>query len=729
LPGVTKVDVELASGRARVKFDDGQTRHEAMLAVIRDAKYKARILEVDIPAAPAPASCCACCATGNAAPAAASPEKWWPLILAVLLALGAEVIGETTLPYAEWISPLLALSGIAFAGTEVYARGWRALLAGRLDINTLMAVAVTGAFLLRQWPEAAMVMALFTLAERLESMAVTRTRNAIGKLLETAPETVSAMRDGQWREVAAKEVTPGEIARVRPGERVPLDGEVVRGHSSIDQSAITGESLPVEKTVGDAVFAGTLNETGLLEFRVTAAAQQTLLARIVQLVAEAEGARAPTQRFIDRFARYYTPIIFAAAVVAAIAPPLFFDASWRDCVYRALVLLVIACPCAFVISTPVAIVSGLARAARLGILVKGGVFLETGRKLTRLAFDKTGTLTRGKPECTDHEVFAPEQEQANILQYARSLASCSNHPVSEALARGAALKTLPPLEVTAFAALPGSGVRGVIGELPLSLGSRRTLTPGQAFLPEALARADHLEQQGKTVVFLSSPHQVLALFAVADTPRAESRAVVAELESLGITSVMLTGDNDRTAQAIAAASGIETVASELLPEDKYRKIAELKTPRTANKKEFVGMIGDGINDAPALAAADIGFAMGVMGTDTALEAADVALMDDDLRKIPKFVRLSKATHAVLVQNIIAALVIKGAFFALALSGLVSMWIAVLADLGSTLLVVANSLRLLRHGAEPAKTLEKEYLPGPALQPDGAGNHGAGNDRP
>jgi Cd2+/Zn2+-exporting ATPase len=609
--------------------------------------------------------------------------------LAILLAGLAEAIGWTSSAHAEWLAPLLALASIALAGVDVYLRGWRALLAGRLDIDTLMALAVTGAFILRQWPEAAMVMALFTFAERLEAKALDRTRHAIGTLLEMAPETACVERNGVWLERAASEIAPGEVVRVRPGERIALDGVVVRGRSAVNQAAITGESLPMEKARDDTVFAGTLNETGMLEIRVTAAAAQTLLARIVRLVEAAESARAPVQRFIDRFARFYTPMIVVAALIVAVAPPLLFEVAWRDCVYRALVLLVIACPCALVISTPVAIVSGLTRAARLGILVKGGVYLEMGKKLTLMAFDKTGTLTHGKPECTNHEVFAPDRDA--ILQAAASLAACSEHPVSGALTRAAALKDLPRLAIEAFTALPGSGVRGMIGAAYFTLGNRRTLDGAAlAFAPEALARADALEKEGKTTVFLSDSRQVLALFAVADTMRAESRAVVAELKALGITPVMLTGDNEASARAIASAVGIEIVHSELLPEEKHRTIVALEA-----KGGTVGMIGDGINDAPALAVAHLGFAMGVMGTDTALEAANIALMDDDLGKIPRFVRLSRATHAVLKQNVAAALSIKGAFFVLALLGIATMWTAVIADVGATLLVTANGLRLLR----------------------------------
>ncbi|MDR2164122.1 MAG: heavy metal translocating P-type ATPase [Zoogloeaceae bacterium] len=648
--------------------------------------------------------CRACCATG-AAPAAPS-EKWWPLILAISLAGLAEIVHAAAFGYAEWLAALLALMGIALSGAGVYLRGWRALLAGRLGIDTLMALAVTGALVLRQWPEAAMVMALFTLAERLEARALDRTRHAIGKLLEMAPETACVEREGGWRTCAVADVEPGEIVRVRPGERIPLDGEIVRGQSTINQATITGESLPVEKTAGDAVFAGTLNETGMFEFRVTAAARQTLLARIVQLVGEAGNAQAPAQRFIDRFARFYTPVIVVSALVVAIAPPLFFDAAWRDCLYRALVLLVIACPCALVISTPVAIVSGLTRAARMGILVKGGVHLEMGRKLAWVAFDKTGTLTRGRPAYVDCAVFAPARE--TILQYAVSLAACSDHPVSGALTREETLGALPHLPVDEFTALPGSGIQGRIGDTLLVLGNRRTLHARAASAtPEALARADALEEAGKTVVFLSDANRILALFAVADTVRAESRMAIAALKAMGITPVLLTGDNHAAARAIAAEAGIDVVQSELLPEDKYRIVTGRKTANVG-KEEIVGMVGDGINDAPALAAADIGFAMGAMGADTALEAADVALMDDDLGKLPRFIRLSRATHAVLAQNVAAALVIKGVFFALALLGIANMWTAVFADVGATLLVVANSLRLLRrargfavHGKNPS----------------------------
>jgi Cd2+/Zn2+-exporting ATPase len=534
-----------------------------------------------------------------------------------------------------------------------------------------------------------MVIFLFALAELIEARSVDRARNAIRGLMALTPETATLRQaDGSWREVAASSVPIGGVVRIRPGERIALDGVVVSGRSAVDQAPITGESLPVEKAEGDAVFAGTINAAGALEIRVTAAASQSTLARIIRIVEEAQGAKAPTQRFVDQFARIYTPAVFAVAVAFAVVPPLFFEVAWMDAIYRALVLLVIACPCALVISTPVTIVSGLAAAARAGILIKGGVYLENGRHLSVLALDKTGTVTRGKPAQTD---FVPlsDLDPARLRQWAASLAERSDHPVSQAIARAAEADGVAMLEVSDFAALPGRGVSGCIGETAFQLGNHRLVEELGLCSLQLEARLDALEQTGKTVVLLLDTHRVLALFAVADTVKESSRQAIAELHALGLRTVMLTGDNAHTASAIAAQVGIDEARGNLLPEDKLATIESLR----ANGQQ-VGMVGDGINDAPALAKADIGFAMGAAGTDTAIETADVALMDDDLRKLPAFIRLSRRTAAVLTQNIVLALGIKAVFIGLAMTGQATMWMAVFADMGASLIVVFNGLRLL-----------------------------------
>jgi len=495
--------------------------------------------------------------------------------------------------------------------------------------------------------------------------------------------------DGQWREIEVKQVALGALVRVRPGERIGLDGEVVSGQSSIDQAPITGESLPVEKGPGDKVFAGTINQAGALEYRVTAAAGQSTLARIIKAVEEAQGARAPTQRFVDQFSRIYTPAVFAFALAVAVIPPLFMAGAWFDWIYRALVLLVVACPCALVISTPVTIVSGLAAAARKGILVKGGVYLEGGRKLDFLALDKTGTITHGKPVQTNHVVLDPLYE-SRAQALAASLADRSDHPVSRAIAVFANEQQLALSEVSAFEALAGRGVRGEIdGEL-YHLGNHRLVEELGLCSPQLEAQLDALERQGKTVVLLLDQSGPLALFAVADTVKDSSREAIAELHELGIKTVMLTGDNPHTAQAIAAQVGIDQAHGNLLPADKLKTIEDLYA-----QGHRVGMVGDGINDAPALARSEIGFAMAAAGTDTAIETADVALMDDDLRKIPAFVRLSRQTAAILTQNIVLALGIKAVFLAITFAGMATMWMAVFADMGVSLLVVFNGLRLLR----------------------------------
>jgi Zn2+/Cd2+-exporting ATPase len=619
--------------------------------------------------------------------AVALPKPWWPLAVAGVAAIAAEAASWRGLP--EWLTAALALLAVVSCGLTTYRKGWVALRHGNLNINALMSIAVTGALLLRQWPEAAMVMVLFTVAELIEAKSLDRARDAIAGLMKLAPETATVQQaDGTWRDTAAAEVTLGSLVRVKPGERIGLDGTIVQGRSTVNQAPITGESLPVDKGPGDAVFAGTVNASGAFDYRVTAAANNTTLARIIHAVEEAQGAKAPTQRFVDQFARVYTPVVFAMALLVAVVPPLLMDGNWHDWIYKALVLLVIACPCALVISTPVTIVSGLAAAARHGILIKGGVYLEEGRKLVWLALDKTGTITHGQPVQTDFEPLA-EVGAALCRRLAASLAGRSDHPVSQAVAQAADRDGVARESVDAFEALPGRGVRGVIGGQAYSLGNHRLVHELDRCSPDLEARLDTLERQGKTVVLLVDDRQVLALFAVADTVKDSSRAAVAELHQLGVKTVMLTGDNPHTAQAIALQVGIDQARGNQLPEDKLKAVEALAIDG------LVGMVGDGINDAPALARADIGFAMGAMGTDTAIETADVALMDDDLRKISAFIRLSRATHAVLVQNIVLALGIKAVFLVLTLMGLGSMWMAVFADVGASLLVVGNGLRLLK----------------------------------
>ncbi|MGR8026473.1 heavy metal translocating P-type ATPase [Burkholderia pseudomallei] len=630
-----------------------------------------------------------------------APRPWWPLAVAGVAAAASEAATWLQLPV--WLAAALALAAVATCGLGTYRKGWIALTNGNLNINALMSIAVTGAMAIGQWPEAAMVMVLFTVAELIEARSLDRARNAIQSLMRLAPDTVTLRQpDGTWQPVDAAQVALGAIVRVKPGERIGLDGEIVAGRSTVNQAPITGESLPVEKIEGDAVYAGTINEAGSFEYRVTAVASNTTLARIIHAVEEAQGAKAPTQRFVDSFARVYTPIVFAIALVVAIAPPLVLDGAWRDWIYRALVLLVIACPCALVISTPVTIVSGLAAAARRGILVKGGVYLEQGRRLAWLALDKTGTITRGKPVQTDFEMRAADVDAALVRGLAARLAARSDHPVSQAVAAasaaqagvGGAPRAKPAsfADVADFEAIPGRGVRGKIDGVPYWLGNHRLVEELDCCTSALEARLDELERQGKTVVMLIDGARVLGLFAVADTVKDTSRAAVAELHALGIKTAMLTGDNPHTAQAIAQQVGIDDARGNQLPQDKLAAVEALAAGGRA-----VGMVGDGINDAPALARADIGFAMGAMGTDTAIETADVALMDDDLRKIPAFVRLSRATHRVLVQNIAFALAVKAVFVGLTVAGMGTMWMAVFADAGASLIVVGNGLRLLRRG--------------------------------
>ena len=624
----------------------------------------------------------------------------WALGLAVAAELLAFLVPETRV--FQGMGMALSALAIGLAGLSTYRKGLAALGRGRLNISALMTVAVTGAFVIGQWPEAAMVMALYAIAERIEARSVDRARNAIKSLLDLAPDTAEVRQpDGAWQQIAADAVVPGAVVRIRPGARVPLDGVVIAGRSAVNQASVTGESLPVDKGVGDSLFAGTINDTGMLEMRVTATARNTTLASIIHAVEQAQGRRAPTQQLVDQFAAIYTPLVFALAVSVAVLMPWLMDVAWLQALYKALVLLVIACPCALVIATPVTVVSGLAAAARRGILIKGGVYLETACQIQAIALDKTGTITEGRPRLVATEVLLQEGPssvpEAQVLRWATDLAGHSDHPVSRAIAQGlgatqggAALGEVPQ----GFTVLPGRGVQARIAGQMLVLGNHRLIDERGLCNADIEARLAAHEAQGRTVTLLATDAAVLAVFAVADTIKDSSRAALAALRAMGVVPVMLTGDNQVTARSIAAQAGLDEVHANLLPQDKLVAIEVLQA-----RHGLIAMAGDGINDAPALARADIGIAMGAAGTDTAMEAADVLIMNDDLQRIPQLIRLSRRTRAVLWQNIALALGIKLIFLWLALFDGASMWMAVFADMGASLIVVFNGLRMLRAGNE------------------------------
>jgi Cd2+/Zn2+-exporting ATPase len=630
-------------------------------------------------------------------------RKWMLLAVAGVAALAAEAVAWTSDQEHSWPVIALALLAMLTGGMDMLKKGWIALRHFSLNMNFLMSLAVIGAAAIGEWPEAAVVIVLFALAEMIETLSLDRARNAIRGLMQMTPELATVQVDnGAWTEVAAKDVAVGALVRVRPGERIPLDGTLVSGRTTVNQAPITGESIPVAKEPGDPVFAGTVNERGAFDYRATSDQGHSTLARIIRTVQEAQGQRAPTQRFVDRFARYYIPAVVAFAVLVAIVPPVAMGAPFQPWLYKALVLLVIACPCALVISTPVTVVSGLAAAARHGILIKGGLFLEQGRKLKALALDKTGTITAGKPQVTDTRVV-DGSDPATLLRRAASLAKRSDHPVSMAVVAHwrARFPTDTLEEVADVEAVTGRGVKGTIGAEVYYLGNHRLVEELGICSPALEAQLDNLEREGKSVVVLSSATTPQLLLAVADTIRDTSEAAIDRLRRSGVALVMLTGDNPHTAEAIARKVGIADARGNLLPEDKLAAVTALVA-----KHQVAGMVGDGINDAPALARATIGFAMGAAGTDTALETADVALMDDDLRKLADFIEISRKTHAVLLQNITLALGIKAVFFVLALMGLATLWMAVFADMGASLIVVFNGLRLLGHDQRdlPARNL-------------------------
>ncbi|MCW8497057.1 MULTISPECIES: heavy metal translocating P-type ATPase [Legionellaceae] len=622
---------------------------------------------------------------------AVSDFSWKIILLAGILALFSEIMAYyLNTEFSVWIiAP--ALLAIGLSGPPTFKKGWLALRTKAMNINSLMLIAIIGAIFIGAWPEAAMVTVLFALAERIERYSLDKARLAIRSLMQIAPEIARVKQDnGQWQTTPIEQVHLDAVFKVKPGERIPLDGVVVLGKSTVNQAPITGESMPVSKEIDDTVFAGTLNEYGVLEVKVTKASGDTLLAKIGKAIEQAQAERAPTQRFVDVFAQYYTPIMVIIAVLIALIPPLAFGYPFYDWIYKALTLLVIACPCALVISTPVTVVSGLASAAKHGLLIKGGSYLETGHQLKLIALDKTGTLTEGKPVVTDFIVHDSSRTKEELLLIAASLDSHSEHPVAHALVTywQQEQSDTALLEIDEFKALPGRGVKGLVQKELFYVGNHQLAEDNHVCNPEIEKELKRLEEEGKTTVILSNNNTVLALFAVADTLRQSSQWAISRLHEQGIKTAMLTGDNAVTAHAIAKQVGIDEVKANVLPTDKLQAINQLLA-----QYQTVGMVGDGINDAPALAKASISFAMG-KGTDTALETADVALMNDNLAMLPLYIDLSRNTARILRQNISLSIAIKGVFFILALGGIATLWMAVFADMGASLIVVANGLRLL-----------------------------------
>jgi Zn2+/Cd2+-exporting ATPase len=620
------------------------------------------------------------------APRGERQRRW--LLGASAAALGVALVLEAV-GLHRFVTALYG--GAIVAGLVVIGpRIWRAIRTRSLDINLLMAIAVAGAISLQQYAEAAAVIVLFAIAQMLEVRTLEHARRAISALLDLTPaEALVRDADGE-RRVHVDSVAIGTTIVIRPGEKIPLDGVVTAGESAVNQAPVTGESLPADKAPGDEVFAGTINGRGALDVRVTRARGDTTLARITYLVERAQAQRAPAQTVVERFARVYTPSMIALAIIVAIAPPLLLGGAWSAWIYRALVLLVVSCPCALVISTPVSIVAALTSAARKGVLIKGGVHLERTGAVRCVAFDKTGTLTRGLPEIVE-VVPLNGVSASDVIALAAAIEHRSDHPIAHAIVRHAVDASIVALPGDGVTSIDGRGAQGRVGGRRVVVGNHRLFEERQLCSPNVHQRLDAFNASGRTVVLVARDDKLVGMIAVADRPREHGRAAVALLREQGLESiVMLTGDSHGTAKAIAEELGIEEFRAELLPEDKLTAVSELK-----RRYGTVAMVGDGVNDAPALASADVGIAMGAAGSDAALETADVALMADELLKIPYAFRLSRATVRNIKMNLAISVLMKAAFIVAAIAGVATLWMAILADTGASVIVIANALRLLR----------------------------------
>ena len=624
-----------------------------------------------------------------------SKESFIKRNIALIISLGfilVAVISQLSLGEDHLLTKALYILAIIIGGFDLFKEGFSDLIKLDFSMESLMTIAIIGAAFIGEWAEGSIVVILFAISEALERFSMDKARQSIRSLMDIAPKEALIRRNNVEQLVSVDKIDIDDIMIMKPGQKIAMDGLVINGHSSVNQAAITGESVPVEKQLDDEVFAGTLNEEGVLEVKVTKKVTDTTIAKIIHLVEEAQGERAPAQAFVDKFAKYYTPFIIIMALLIVVVPPLFFGGDWNKWLYQGLSILVVGCPCSLVISTPVSIVSAIGNAAKNGVLVKGGVYLEEIGHLRAIAFDKTGTLTKGKPVVTDFIATSSETD-INYLSIISSLESLSQHPLASAILNEADKTNVDykSIQIEDFQSITGKGLTGIHQNIRYYIGSPKLFSASVIEETAVKVQYRQFQEQGKTAMYFGTDEQILGVIAVADEVRDSSAAVISELHKLSIEhTIMLTGDNTKTAESIGKQLGVTEIKGDLMPQEKLDSIKALRT--TYNK---VAMVGDGINDAPALAASTVGIAMGGAGTDTALETADVALMGDDLQKLPFIVRLSRQTLKVIKQNITFSLGIKLLALLLVIPGWLTLWIAIVADMGATLLVTLNGLRLMK----------------------------------
>ncbi|NOU73433.1 cadmium-translocating P-type ATPase [Paenibacillus sp. LMG 31458] len=665
IPSVKSVNVNFSSGKAHIEHEN---EAEEITKEVSKIGFKAtlltgRTIKVDIPK---------------------DTSNQNLLIFSGVMLLAAYVGSYTTMP-TFMVTILYALSVIV-GGYKPAKSAFYAVKSGTLDMNVLMTVAVIGAAAIGEWLESATVVWLFALGNLLQSSSIEKTRSSIRDLMDLAPPEAWLHHGTNLIRKPVEEVHIGEVIVVKPGERIPLDGMITQGESSVNQAPITGESIPVDKQVGDIVFAGTINEHGSLEIKVTTLITDSAISKIIHLVEEAQEKKAPTQAFIDKFARIYTPIVFCLALLIMVIPPIVGFGSWGEWFYKGLELLVVACPCALVISTPVAIVSAIGNAAKNGILIKGGAYLEIAGTINTIAFDKTGTMTEGKPKVS--HVFASKE----VLAIVRTLEEYSNHPIAKSIVQYATENGIESLHGENFRNIVGKGIQATIGDIEYFAGNAKLFLELNVPLHNFEEQIESLQKDGNTIVIVGTKHELIGIIAIADTIRKSTVSTLESLKQIGIQQViMLTGDNVGSAKKVASQTGVTRYFAELLPEDKVEVISQLQTEGFK-----VAMVGDGINDAPALATANIGIAMGGAGTDTAMETADIILMADNLEKLPHTIKLSRSALLIIKQNIWFSLIIKFLAITLIFPGFLTLWIAVLSDTGAALIVILNSMRLIKY---------------------------------